>query len=158
MANQQDIEFWKVKVLPTTLRKDALYIVDNGAYAEAYVTDHDRVAKYLGNSLMINQLIQQAIISIPNGLSAYQIAVINGFVGTEAEWLVSLKGDIGGVYTHIQAVPSSLWIINHGLGYKPNITVVDSTSRRVFGDEVYIDNNISHVSFIGGFSGEAYCS
>ena len=29
------------------------------------------------------------------GLSAYEIAVMNGFGGTEAEWLASLKGDAG---------------------------------------------------------------
>ena len=37
-----------------------------------------------------------------NGLSAYQIAVINGFVGTEAQWLNSLKGANGsGATQHI---------------------------------------------------------
>lgn len=30
-----------------------------------------------------------------DGLSAYQIAVANGYVGTEAQWLLSLKGDVG---------------------------------------------------------------
>lgn len=30
-----------------------------------------------------------------DGLSAYQIAVANGFVGTESEWLDSLKGEPG---------------------------------------------------------------
>lgn len=30
-----------------------------------------------------------------NGASAYDIAVENGFVGTEVEWLASLKGDPG---------------------------------------------------------------
>lgn len=30
-----------------------------------------------------------------DGLSAYQIAVENGFVGTEGQWLASLKGDQG---------------------------------------------------------------
>ena len=29
------------------------------------------------------------------GYSAYEIAVQEGFVGTEAEWLASLKGDTG---------------------------------------------------------------
>ena len=29
---------------------------------------------------------------VKNGLSAYQIARINGFTGTEKEWLLSLKG------------------------------------------------------------------
>lgn len=31
----------------------------------------------------------------PAGLSAYEVAVHDGFVGTEAEWLASLKGDSG---------------------------------------------------------------
>lgn len=30
-----------------------------------------------------------------NGLSAYQVAVANGFIGTEAQWLASLKGGNG---------------------------------------------------------------
>lgn len=31
----------------------------------------------------------------PPGLSAYEVAVKNGFVGTEEEWLASLKGEQG---------------------------------------------------------------
>jgi len=34
-----------------------------------------------------------------NGLSAYQLAVKNGYTGTESEWLASLKGDKGDVGT-----------------------------------------------------------
>ena len=33
--------------------------------------------------------------ALENGKSAYEIAVDNGFTGTEAEWLLSLKGDPG---------------------------------------------------------------
>lgn len=33
------------------------------------------------------------------GYSAYEIAVINGFEGTEEEWLASLKGDKGDTYS-----------------------------------------------------------
>ena len=33
-------------------------------------------------------------ISVPSdGLSAYEVALKNGFVGSETEWLASLKGD-----------------------------------------------------------------
>ena len=32
----------------------------------------------------------------PPGLSAYDVAVMGGFVGTEAEWLASLQGPPGG--------------------------------------------------------------
>lgn len=34
-----------------------------------------------------------------NGLSAYQIAVSNGFIGTEQQWIVSLKGATGATGT-----------------------------------------------------------
>ena len=30
-----------------------------------------------------------------NGISAYEVAVKNGFVGTEEDWLLSLKGEKG---------------------------------------------------------------
>ena len=30
-----------------------------------------------------------------NGKSAYEVALDNGYVGTESEWLISLKGDVG---------------------------------------------------------------
>lgn len=33
----------------------------------------------------------------PGGPSAYQVAVANGFTGTEAEWLASLQGPPGEV-------------------------------------------------------------
>lgn len=36
------------------------------------------------------------------GKSAYEVAVQNGFVGTETEWLASLKGETG--YTPIKGV------------------------------------------------------
>ena len=34
-------------------------------------------------------------LNVINGYSAYEVAVINGFKGTEAEWLESLKGEQG---------------------------------------------------------------
>ena len=45
-----------------------------------------------------------------DGYSAYEIALINGFVGTEAEWLASLKGNDGemgvsGVYVGTGEMP-----------------------------------------------------
>ena len=30
-----------------------------------------------------------------NGKSAYEVALDNGYTGTESEWLISLKGDVG---------------------------------------------------------------
>lgn len=59
-------------------------------------------------------------------------------------------------YTHTQSVPSSEWSIQHNLGKRSSITVVDSTDSVVFGDVNYIDSNNVTITFNGAFSGKAY--
>lgn len=43
-----------------------------------------------------------------NGKSAYEIAVLNGFTGTEAEWLISLKGADGDSFTYEDFTPEQI--------------------------------------------------
>lgn len=46
----------------------------------------------------------------PNGLSAYEVAVENGFEGTEEEWLASLEGDVAtheNTYDHTKITTSA---------------------------------------------------
>jgi hypothetical protein len=57
------IKFHKVTSLPVTLAPDSVYFVANGTYAETYVTDNAGVAKSVGNSAMINQLIAAQLAS-----------------------------------------------------------------------------------------------
>lgn len=62
----------------------------------------------------------------PAGQSAYESAVEQGFVGTEAQWLASLvgpAGPAGTAFTHTQSVTSSTWSITHNLGRLPNVTI-----------------------------------
>lgn len=61
-------------------------------------------------------------------------------------------------YVYQQDVPTDIWIIVHNLGYYPSISVVDSSSRKVYGDEEYININTVKVSFDGAFAGKAYLS
>lgn len=50
-----------------------------------------------------------------DGKSAYQIALDNGFVGTEAEWLASLKGESGVTAEEVQTmIDASLGVIENG--------------------------------------------
>ena len=49
----------------------------------------------LGVSLLVSGLSLYVALRNNKPQSAYEIAVKNGFVGTEAEWLASLKGDKG---------------------------------------------------------------
>jgi hypothetical protein len=62
-------------------------------------------------------------------------------------------------YVHTQNSPSDVWNITHGLGFIPNITVVDSAGTVVEGSYSYSgDGNTVVLTFIGSFSGKAYLS
>lgn len=65
--------FYKVTTLPGTLEANAFYYVLNGNYAESYVTDNAGVAKALGNSAMINALIDQALANWSGAASTVSI-------------------------------------------------------------------------------------
>lgn len=64
-----EIKFFKVNVMPGTPVANAWYLVSNGDYAETYVTDSTGVLKMVGNSVMINQEINQAL----SGLNTTEI-------------------------------------------------------------------------------------
>jgi hypothetical protein len=61
-------------------------------------------------------------------------------------------------HEHIQEVAASVWTIQHGLGFIPNITVVDSAGTVVEGSYDYPDSGTVILTFIGAFSGRAYLS
>jgi len=61
-------------------------------------------------------------------------------------------------YVHIQSVPSAVWSVTHGLGFTPNITVVDTAGTVVEGSYNYPNSSTVILSFIGAFSGRAYLS
>ena len=96
----------------------------------------------------------------PQGLSAYDVAVKNGFVGTEVEWLASLAtGGYVPSYTHYQMEPSDTWTIHHNLGYHPGgVTVTSSANQRVQTEVQYVDTNTIRVVMSGAMSGTAYIS
>lgn len=55
-----------------------------------------------------------------------------------------------------QGIASDTWIIEHNLGKKPSIMIVDSADNVVEGAERYIDENTIEVRFNGAFKGKAY--
>jgi len=61
-------------------------------------------------------------------------------------------------YIHNQTTPSTTWTISHGLGFVPNITVVDSAGTVVEGSYNYPSASVVVLSFSGAFSGKAYLS
>jgi hypothetical protein len=68
------------------------------------------------------------------------------------------SGALSGTYEHDQAVPSETWIVNHNLGYRPNVTVTDTLGRTVWGDVQHTSANQVVIEFSAAFSGKAYLS
>lgn len=95
------------------------------------------------------------------GKSAYEVALDNGFIGTEQEWLDSLAGGSAGNthYTHEQTTPSAMWIVTHNLGYKPaGVYVEDSAGTMIAPSIEHISNYVLFLSFVGSTDGTAVLS
>jgi hypothetical protein len=92
----------------------------------------------------------------PKGDSAYEVALNNGFVGTELEWLETLKANVS--YKFIQAVANTTWSITHNLGYMPSVTIIDSGGNEVEGHIIYNNENTLTLQFSVQCSGIAYLS
>jgi hypothetical protein len=85
-----------------------------------------------------------------------EIDIIIGETGPQGPSGQADPADLG--YVHIQNTPSTTWTISHGLGFIPNITVVDSGGTVVEGSYNYPNANTVVLSFSSAFSGKAYLS
>jgi hypothetical protein len=61
-------------------------------------------------------------------------------------------------YTYRQDTASDVWTITHSLGFKPQVSVVDSGDNVVVGDVAHLSDNALTISFSAVFGGIAYLS
>lgn len=61
-------------------------------------------------------------------------------------------------YTHIQTTSSSLWVINHNLGYNPVVAAQDPNDVNIEGTITYLSLNTLTIQFSRSISGTAYLS
>lgn len=59
-------------------------------------------------------------------------------------------------YTHTQTLLSAVWVVVHGLGRHPSVTVVDSGDSVVLPDILYVDDDELSILFGAPTSGKAY--
>lgn len=85
-----------------------------------------------------------------------EIDIIIGETGPQGPAGVVDPTSLG--YVHTQNTPSTTWTISHGLGFIPNITVVDSGGTVVEGSYNYPNANTVVLTFSSAFSGKAYLS
>lgn len=58
-------------------------------------------------------------------------------------------------FTYIQSTPSNVWVITHGLGTFPSVTVTDSSGNWVIGSVHYDSVDQVTITFSSAFSGTA---
>ncbi len=59
-------------------------------------------------------------------------------------------------FVFTQAYAASQWVVDHDLGKKPAVTVVDSAGTVVIGQVVYNTDNRCTLDFEAAFSGKAF--
>jgi hypothetical protein len=70
--------------------------------------------------------------------------------------IAGIQGRGDSHFTFNQDTPESIWEVEHNLGKKPSVTVVDSGESVVVGEIEYINLNSVRLTFAGAFSGKAY--
>ena len=80
---------------------------------------------------------------------------------TETNCVVNLQTIVNAAndadtYVHHQSAASNTWVIVHGLGKFPSVTVVDSGNTVVVGNVSYDSPNQVSITFEASFSGKAY--
>jgi hypothetical protein len=99
--------------------------------------------------------------NIPNNVLIQQDTPNQVIINQDSQNLVTVRtGTISTGLTrrhvHTQTTPSASWTINHTLGGKPSVTVVDTGDNVVLGDVQYISSTQVVCSFSSAFAGFAY--
>lgn len=86
----------------------------------------------------ISQGVTLATTTLPTGESS-DVVIIETQAGPPGESL------IGFIYT--QSQPSTTWVINHNLGYRPSVELLDGSSREIDGDVYHTTVNQTTILF-----------
>lgn len=67
---------------------------------------------------------------------------------------------IGGSYVHVQEIPTDVWIVEHGLPFRPAGVYVEDTAGNggIEGDVDYPTSSTLTITFSAAFAGRAYLS
>ena len=76
------------------------------------------------------------------------------YIGTPTVTNNIFTGDAN--FVHTQGVAATQWVIDHNLGKKCSVTVVDSAGTIIVGQVTYNSDNQCTIDFEAAFSGKAF--
>lgn len=124
------------------------WIEDNDKYEIIFPNVGMIVGTYKG-TIDNKQKIQNIdVVSLTDGVKIVSIEPFDGFILHSA----SIIGD----YNHEQTLEADEWIINHNLGKKPIVTLVDENDIVMVGTIQYMSLNQIKVNFSAPVKGRAY--
>jgi len=99
----------------------------------------------------------------PVGRSALQHLIANGTlpVGATEEdfeaWLVLRAHEAVEDFTHVQSAPATVWTVNHNLGVRPIVAVLDAGGNEVTAEVRHVSANQVTVHFASAQTGSVRC-
>jgi len=98
--------------------------------------------------------------AVPNQVYVYQDSPNSVTVEEDAPTIIEVRTGVTSGNTrrhvHVQSSPENTWVVNHTLGGKPSVMVVDSADTIIVGDVTYISNTEIRIDFTSAFSGSVY--
>jgi len=72
--------------------------------------------------------------------------------------MIAYGGGADKAYTHPQDAARTVWEVEHNLGKRPSVTVVDVNNVQGYGIVTHTNANELTITFPGDTSGKAYCN
>jgi hypothetical protein len=97
--------------------------------------------------------------------NAEKVSVHQNTSSIPVDLYLAIKGEKGedgtggdSTYEHTQSSASAHWTVEHSLGKKPAVTVIDSGGDLVLVTPTYVNDDTLTLHFSAPFSGVAYCN
>lgn len=151
---EAQISFINEKINELNQSKQQILMIPESSRTQAQRSAIDRFDFYIAEAEAQISRLQSSLAeaATQGGLTAAEQEILD-----DAQTSVpptDATGDLHFVHTQIAA--STVWTINHNLGKRPSVMVVDSGDNEVVGDVHYVDANNLTISFTTAFGGKAF--
>lgn len=101
--------------------------------------------------------MNSCVIEIVEILSDVAVAELRETIHIVTEGIQGPPGASGAGFVFSQPTPATEWVINHNLGFRPAVEIIDAGGNEVDAEVLHISVNQARVYFNAAIAGEARC-